>query len=199
MANRGTNTPGYTAYQGLTGAGRPGTTITAVYATVMQQQLNGALVPFAELTLSGANQTLQTATVYTGVIEDVDFDQEYEGEDVGLLCVENADETSGAKRTTVTMTEILKYKTGDGLTTSVPYGNLLQQIFNNTTVHNDGDSPGARIAQFRLQRANRQFKIWVRMKSYREMWRKGICRGVLTGTCFDPGAFAIAHPYISIY
>ena len=187
------------AYQALTGAGRPGSTITSVHATVMQQQLNGALTPYSELLLAGAGQTLQSATVYTGVIEDIDFDQEYEGEDVGLLCVENADETSGAKRTTVTMTEILKYKTGDGLTVTVPYGNLLQQIFNNTTVHNDGDSPGARIAQFRLRRANRQFLLWVKMKSYREMWRKGICRGVLVGTAMDPGAFAWAHPYISIY
>jgi hypothetical protein len=180
------------AYMALTGAGRPGSTVTGVYATVMQQQANGALTPAAELTLVGAS-------AYSGVIEDLDFSQEYEGEDVGLLCVEHADETSGAKRTTVTLTEILKYKTGDGLTVAVANGNLLQQIFNNGVVHNDGDSPGARIAQFRLRRANRQFLLWVRMKTYNEMWRKGICRGVLTGSVLDPGAFAWAHPYISIY
>ena len=90
------------AQQNLTGAGRPGSSLTSIVVTPQQQQANGALQ-------DTTSYTLVSGAAFAGVIEECDFDQEYEGEDVGLLSVAHAEETSGAKRTTAVLTELLKY------------------------------------------------------------------------------------------
>ncbi len=164
------------SYQPLTGP-----TINAVKFTLMTQDASAAgnassLTPDTTLGTSGVF-TLVDGPNLIGYVEDVDFEQEYEDEEVGMLGCAHASTVSGLKRTTITFTEVLKYRNGC----------FLQTAFNNVLAHSDGDQPGARIARVTIQRAGTGFNFYVKFRSYREMYRKGKNVGVLVCTVHDPG------------
>lgn len=175
------------SYQALVGK-----YVQAVQITVMKSAAPStvfASVLSADTTLTGTEGVagqidLVAGASYYGYLEDVEFEQEYESEDCTMLGMSHADEVSGCKRTTVTFTELLKYKTASNLGLS---SNFLSQAFNNTVSSNaDGDENVGRIIKVVIERASKRFTFYCKMRSYRERYSKGKCLGVMTCTVHDP-------------
>jgi hypothetical protein len=137
-----------------------------------------------------AGYLLADGVAYVGFVEDVEFDQEYESEEATMLGQAHAHEISGVHRLSCTLTEVLQYRGG----------NFLQQAFNNTVSHNDGDDAGARIAQVVVRRAGKSFTFVGNLRTYRESYRaRGKSVGVLTITGIDPVGALTAQPTIASY